>query len=299
MKKITALSFPFVVIALLAIFSPSCEKDDFAAIDETIGINPLNWIGNSTANTSSEVIILSEGFVGDRPPASYRIQGIIKNPSISHPYTNIQIGELNVLPLTQDQVNGDPTGVLHKVLSPRQSETEWSSFQESLGQEVTLTVNDGEGIFTQKTVNIAPPLRATIAQDGVSLYELSAIDKTKPLNITWPVNNDIETRSNLYTDKVGAVILYSPKETNRTNDDGDFPSETMTREFLIPFDIGAITFTVEDLALFPSNGMVTIYVGYVRYEIDANGDPVTAPLGGLTVVSGGVSGTPYIRINEP
>ncbi len=304
MKKLFPIAFPLVlVVVFLAFFAPGCEKDSISVTEDAEGGSPVGWMEPSAVReVPSRIYILSEGIAGSREPSGYRIQGTIKDGadlSKGHPYTSIELGGLTILPLSEGEVAGNPAGLIQEVFSPQHNEEEWAEFQRIVGNEVTLKINDENGLFGEQTIAIAPPLRASIRQEGVSIYERAAIDKTQALTISWPTDR-LETRSEtLYEDQVGATIVYSPKETARRNEGGDFPTHSFSREFLVPFDYGSITFTADDLALFPSNGMVTIYVGSIRYRVDANGNLVTATSGGATVISGGTSGTPYIRVNIP
>lgn len=296
-KIITFLSLAFA-------FFVGCNKDDLALADGSTEVtNLMGWMEPEDDKKLSKVYITAESYGFSGHPHSYRVQATIKdkeNPERQKAITSINIGDLVIPALDDSQNNSEQLGIAHKVFSPQINEDEWSEFTANLENEVDLIVYDEDGEYDRQAIRIASPLSITIAQDGRPVSLETGLIRSKPLTISWPVPQISFRNGHNYESKVGAAVMYSAPETRRSNAGSlsGFPQNNITKELAVPFDVGSLTFTAADLESFPYKGMVTIYVGNVRYRVDHNGDVVQAPGSSVTVVSGGVSGSPFIRVNE-
>lgn len=296
------VKFNFMTLVLALVLIAGCQKESIATNESELETG-IGWLEPEINNTVGKVYILSEGYGATSPVSGYRVQANVKKLDGSgdnHPITSLDIGNVNVPAVTSEESTGNSVGIVHKLISPGFTPELWADFQSQVDNEIELLINDATGIIERQSIKIAPPLNSSVSQEGVDFVDMTSLDLSKPLKISWPVDR-VETRSATnYEHKVGASILYSPRESRRQFPEraASYPNQSIHKEFVVPFDLGEITFTEADLAAFPHHSMVTIYIGQVRYKIDHNGDIVHAP-GGTTVISGGVSGTPFIRTNEP
>ena len=285
----------------------SCEKDQISGVEANDGnlINPLGWVELQEYRNvaASRVYVTHQGQIGSSRIHNYRVQGNIKDvddPQKFKAIDKVMIGDVEIPQLRADETYGENTGVFNMVFGPLLNNAGYESLNESLGMETAISIIDENGIADNISVRLMPALGASVFQEGTHYHDLTELDKSKPLTVSWSTDNQfISPRDGAYTDYVGAMVYYSPSRSARENDlNVDLPDDVITSEFVVPFDVGSITFTEADLALFPSYGMITVYIGSVRYEVDENGNLVSTP-GGTSVVSGGIQGGGFIRIIEP
>ena len=170
------------------------------------------------------------------------------------------------------------------------------------------------------SLNIAPALKATFTQEENNLFESRVIKKNRALTFTWPVDDaTISSRSadTAYANYVGATIVYQPALTadQPDVDPSTVPSDPISIYQSALFDAGQLTFTPDDLALLPHHGIVSLYTGRARYQLDANGQLVQIPwrrntrtrggsladddnANGTVVFSGSIQGAPRMHVEE-
>ena len=294
------------LVALAILIMVSCEKDQFSepATDEGSN-NPLSWIEleEYRNNVSSRIYVTHQGQIGSSVVHNYRVQGNIKeanDPGKFKAIDKVMIGDAEIPQLRDDETYGDNTGVFNRAFGPLLNNSGFESLNASLGTETLVSIIDENGVADNTSARLMPALGASVFQEGVPYYDMTELDKTKPLTVRWSTEQEVITpRDGATLDYVGAMIYYSPSRSARENDlNVDLPEDAITSEFVVPFDVGSITFTEADLALFPNYGMVTVYIGSVRYEVNDDGELVSSP-GGTSIVSGGIQGGGFVRVNEP
>lgn len=303
-KRITGYAI-LITLGLFAVVA--CEKEQFSGneVDDGSLINPLSWVElqEYRNQVSSRIYVTHQSQIGSSRVSGYRVQGNIKdpnNPQLSKAIDKVMIGEVSIPQIISEETYGDATGVFNMVFGPLINASGFESLNAYAGVETSVSIIDEDGVADNTSVRLMPALGASVFQEGVPYHDLTELDKSKPLTVKWSAEQNVITpRDGAYVDYVGAMVYYSPSRSARENDlNRDLPSDAISAEFVVPFDVGSITFTEADLALFPDYGMVTVYIGSVRYEVNDNGELFSSP-GGTGVVSGGIQGGVFLRVNQP
>ena len=295
MKKI-------LLVLLFASLFLSCERDDVNPVGEVpttlpalLTQIPLTDIQDDLERVPNHVFLLTESILGTSEHAGYRLQGnLVDQSAMGGAVDEIVLGNLTV-PV-------EANGSFHKGYSRLVNEEEYSTLREMIsdGTQTLMFRSDGV-VIDQIEMNVPMPLRATANQDGINPLVADYIDKTKDLVLTWPVDNDLlSTRSEDYLSAVGATVKYKPLSSNHSsNGNGGFPDEDFSIWDYAEYEDGQIVFTAEDLEDFPDGSIVTIYIGRIRYRINADGELVVSHTGSTTVTTGGTQSGPLVRIQEP
>lgn len=289
------------ILMLFCLFMlTSCEKDSFSSSPS--GDNSfqpfdlLQWadFNRQIEATPGKLYIVSENPLNSTETSGYRIHG---NFFGTESIDEITIGEVS-LPVT---INAD--GVFHTIIGVNHEPLKFERLKETLNQNIQVLYKSNGLVVDEITTNIQATLGASYYQDGNEPQHSREIDKTKTLKVTWPVNIATEPsfRDGDEIHKVGAAVVYKPLTTTRLNSDSnvEFPLREIMVSHHADYEDGEILFTQEDLAAFPYNSIVTVYVGAVRYRVNSEGELIVSNSGTNTVFSGGVQTGNLLRVNIP
>ena len=152
--------------------------------------------------------------------------------------------------------------------------------------------------YLQTTAQIVNTLAISVSDgEGRNALSLPGLDKSTSYTFTWPVPNETVGFRDGTEERIGAMMTYQPGYSAMVTGLTTLPAETISIEKTGLISDGSITFDASDLSGFPTEGYVTVYIGYLRYTVNSDGnleyDPHTP-----VVVSGGGGGIGPRRVYD-
>lgn len=295
-------SLCFYLMCLIATAFSSCLQEEAKPVVPRIFPLPsalsaaaFQEYNQQLESVPNNVFIWSEGTLTGTDNVGYRIQGNI----LPETYPGVTIDEIRIGELS---LPVDPQGTLHKGFGRLVNGEEYR-YLRSLGhRQQTLQLLASGSVIDQIEVDIEEPLRASASQNNVDPVLTDVLNKGEDLILSWPVTDEgltFRDGSEESVHMVGAAVAYKPLSSNRNNVTGaSFPDRDFSIWDYANYADGQIVFSADDLKDFPDQSIVTIYIGSVRYRVDAEGNLMVSSTGQTSVTSGGTQAGVLIRVHD-
>jgi hypothetical protein len=274
MKKYLSYSMFFLAFAQLFCF-PSCKKDGPMNQPETSNelLNIINSRGSNITSTSGDITVVAIDYLygGLSNLDNFEISGYFKNSSgIGVPTSSFTVGNLSIPAKPNNHYS------LHKgsVIPADNISQVASSFY---GQNISYAVSSTD--FGNVTTTLHMPTALNTTVNGQTS---TVINKSVPLQINW--QPDPYTGDGADDELVGVVIVYHAGIPANQEQEG-LPSQNITIYKQANDGIGSVTFTSQELSVFPSNSYVNIYSGRAHQKIVSSSTGKTVAITNLVLTT--------------
>lgn len=253
----------------------SCKKESTPNQPENSNelLNIITSRGSNITSTDGDITVVAIDYLygGLSNLDNFDISGYFKNSSgIGIPISSFTVDNLNIPSKPNNHYS------LHKgsVIPADNISQIASSFY---GQNISYAVSSADFGNVVTTLHMPTALNTT-----VNSQTSTVINKSAPLQINW--QPDPYTGDGADDELVGVAIVYHAGIPNNQEQEG-LPSQNITIYKQANDGTGSVTFTSQELSVFPANSYVNIYSGRAHQKIVSSSTGKTVAITNLVLTT--------------
>jgi hypothetical protein len=229
-----------IIFFFVTSFLSSCDKENIGDTIPDNGIPPFLKLANVDYDVDASISIIANDYTfSNAHPVSLSISGYFKPENELAFIDNLKVQSIDI-PTAE---NG--AAQYSKYFSSVADDiTEYNNLANVMGSDISIEVNDD--IFPSFQENIYFPKKMKLNN-----FSSQQVSKNSDLSINW--------EKDVNGNKVAILILYQRSFSVRQ--DSSLPNEDISITKYIDDVNETVTFTTAELAQFPSNGTLAIFIG--------------------------------------